>query len=197
MRTFNVSSWCLLKAHRWAAPSVATTGTLDRALVAFTPDSTSEPGARIRKATRCAEIESHDSHTIRSQSPTGYNSPNSTTSSARFLAGDGDRAIIIRIHGQEFNSFRRKTRSKALHEFKLHRQESSSRLRNPALASPSRSMIVRTSRRNARAGRASRPRGLPKVSLRLGLVLGELLSFVYTCRYKAALLESARPWRRK
>ena len=27
------------------------------------------------------------------------------------------------MHGQEINSFRRKTRSKALHEFKLHRQE--------------------------------------------------------------------------
>jgi hypothetical protein len=27
------------------------------------------------------------------------------------------------VHGQEFNSFRRKMRSKALHEFKLHRQE--------------------------------------------------------------------------
>ena len=27
------------------------------------------------------------------------------------------------IHGQEFNSFRRKARSKAPHEFKLHRQE--------------------------------------------------------------------------
>jgi len=30
---------------------------------------------------------------------------------------------ILRVHGQEFNSYRRKTRSKALHEFKLHRQE--------------------------------------------------------------------------
>jgi hypothetical protein len=30
---------------------------------------------------------------------------------------------ILRAHGQEFNSFRRKTRSHALHEFKLHRQE--------------------------------------------------------------------------
>jgi hypothetical protein len=27
---------------------------------------------------------------------------------------DGDLGYIIRIHGQEFNSFRRKTRSKAL-----------------------------------------------------------------------------------
>jgi hypothetical protein len=35
----------------------------------------------------------------------------------------GDLGYIIRIHRQEFNSFRRKTRMKALHEFKLHRQE--------------------------------------------------------------------------
>jgi hypothetical protein len=39
------------------------------------------------------------------------------------LGWDGDLGYILRIHGQEFNSFRRKTRSKALHEFKLHRQE--------------------------------------------------------------------------
>jgi hypothetical protein len=39
------------------------------------------------------------------------------------LGWDGNLGYIIRIHGQEFNSFRRKTRSKALHEFKLHRQE--------------------------------------------------------------------------
>jgi hypothetical protein len=39
------------------------------------------------------------------------------------LGWDGDLGYIMRIHGQEFNSFRRKTRSKALHEFKLHRQE--------------------------------------------------------------------------
>jgi hypothetical protein len=39
------------------------------------------------------------------------------------LGWDGDLGYIIRIHGQEFNSFRRKTRSKALQEFKLHRQE--------------------------------------------------------------------------
>jgi hypothetical protein len=30
---------------------------------------------------------------------------------------------ILRIHGQECNSFRRKTRAKSLQEFKLHRQE--------------------------------------------------------------------------
>lgn len=39
------------------------------------------------------------------------------------LGWDGNLGYIIRIHGQEFNSFRRKTRSKVLHEFKLHRQE--------------------------------------------------------------------------
>ena len=39
------------------------------------------------------------------------------------LGWDGNLGYIIRIHGQEFNSFRRKTRSKALHEFELHRQE--------------------------------------------------------------------------
>jgi pRiA4b ORF-3-like protein len=39
------------------------------------------------------------------------------------LGWNGDLGYILRIHGQEFNSFRRKTRSKALHEFKLHRQE--------------------------------------------------------------------------
>jgi hypothetical protein len=39
------------------------------------------------------------------------------------LGWNGDLGYILRIHGQEFNSFRRKTRSKALHQFKLHRQE--------------------------------------------------------------------------
>jgi hypothetical protein len=39
------------------------------------------------------------------------------------LGWDHDPGYIIRLHGQEFNSFRRKTRSKALHEFKLPRQE--------------------------------------------------------------------------
>jgi hypothetical protein len=39
------------------------------------------------------------------------------------LGWNGDLGYIIRVHGQEFNSFRRKMRSKALHEFKLHRQE--------------------------------------------------------------------------
>ena len=39
------------------------------------------------------------------------------------LGWNGDLGYIIRVHGQEFNSFRRKMRSKALHEFKLHGQE--------------------------------------------------------------------------
>jgi hypothetical protein len=39
------------------------------------------------------------------------------------LGWNGDLGYIIRVHGQEFNSFRRKRRSTALHEFKLHRQE--------------------------------------------------------------------------
>jgi hypothetical protein len=39
------------------------------------------------------------------------------------LGWQGNLSYILRIHGQEFNSFRRKTRRKALHEFKLHRQE--------------------------------------------------------------------------
>ncbi len=39
------------------------------------------------------------------------------------LGWDGNLGYIIRIHGQEFNSFRRNTRSKVLHEFQLHRQE--------------------------------------------------------------------------
>jgi hypothetical protein len=39
------------------------------------------------------------------------------------LGGDGDLGYIVRVHGQEFNSFRRKTRSKTLRELKLYRQE--------------------------------------------------------------------------
>jgi hypothetical protein len=39
------------------------------------------------------------------------------------LGWNADLGYLIRVHGQEFNSFRRKTRCKALHEFKLHRQE--------------------------------------------------------------------------
>src|ERR1700732_3803132 len=38
------------------------------------------------------------------------------------LGWNGDLGYIIRVHGQEVNSFR-KMRSKALHEFKLHGQE--------------------------------------------------------------------------
>ena len=38
------------------------------------------------------------------------------------LGWSGNLGYIFRVHAQEFNSFRRKTRSKALHEFKLHRQ---------------------------------------------------------------------------
>jgi hypothetical protein len=34
-----------------------------------------------------------------------------------------DLGYIVRVRGQEFNSFRLKTRAKALHELKLHRQE--------------------------------------------------------------------------
>src|SRR6266446_5350521 len=36
------------------------------------------------------------------------------------LGWNGDLGYIVRVHGQEINSFRRKPRSKALHEFKLH-----------------------------------------------------------------------------
>jgi hypothetical protein len=39
------------------------------------------------------------------------------------LGWNGDLGYIIRVHGQEVTSFRRKSRSKALDEFKLHRQE--------------------------------------------------------------------------
>src|ERR1700676_3773382 len=39
------------------------------------------------------------------------------------LGWNGDLGYSIRVHGQGFNSFVQKTRSKALHESKLHRQE--------------------------------------------------------------------------
>jgi len=39
------------------------------------------------------------------------------------LGWGGNLGYIFRVHAQEFNSFRRKTRSSALHEFRLHRQE--------------------------------------------------------------------------
>jgi len=42
------------------------------------------------------------------------------------LGWDGNLGYIIRIHGQEFNSFRRKTRSKALHELNCIDRKSSS-----------------------------------------------------------------------
>lgn len=39
------------------------------------------------------------------------------------LDWSGDLDYVFRIHGREVNSFRRKTRSHTLHEFRLHRQE--------------------------------------------------------------------------
>jgi hypothetical protein len=39
------------------------------------------------------------------------------------LGWDGDLGYIIRFHGQEYNSYRRKTRSTALHELRLDWQE--------------------------------------------------------------------------
>ena len=48
------------------------------------------------------------------------------------LGWNGDLGYIVRVHGQEINSFRRKTRSKALHEFKLPAGEVPLRLRHPA-----------------------------------------------------------------
>jgi hypothetical protein len=36
---------------------------------------------------------------------------------------DGDLGYLVRVHGQEFNSFRRKTRSRVLQEMNLPRQE--------------------------------------------------------------------------
>ncbi len=39
------------------------------------------------------------------------------------LGWEGDLGYIVRIHGREFNSFRRKTREAALGDFQLHRQE--------------------------------------------------------------------------
>ena len=41
----------------------------------------------------------------------------------RVLGWGGDLRYSFRIHGKEFNSFRRRTRSKPLREFRLHRQE--------------------------------------------------------------------------
>ena len=39
------------------------------------------------------------------------------------LGWSGNLGYIFRVHAQEFNSFRRVTRSKTLHEFRLHQQE--------------------------------------------------------------------------
>ena len=39
------------------------------------------------------------------------------------LGWDGHMGYIFRVHGQEFNSFRRRTQSKKLLDFQLHRQE--------------------------------------------------------------------------
>jgi hypothetical protein len=39
------------------------------------------------------------------------------------LGWSGNVGYSFRIHGQEFNSFRRRTRSKPFQEFRLHRQE--------------------------------------------------------------------------
>jgi len=39
------------------------------------------------------------------------------------LGWSGNLGYIFRVHAQEFNSFRRKTRSKILYKFKLYRQE--------------------------------------------------------------------------
>ena len=39
------------------------------------------------------------------------------------MGWSGDLGYSFRIHGQEFNSFRRRTRAKSLREFRLHRQE--------------------------------------------------------------------------
>ena len=39
------------------------------------------------------------------------------------LGWESGTGYAFRIHGQEFNSFQRKTRSKKLRDFRLHRQE--------------------------------------------------------------------------
>ncbi|HET6892763.1 MAG TPA: plasmid pRiA4b ORF-3 family protein, partial [Pyrinomonadaceae bacterium] len=41
----------------------------------------------------------------------------------QILGWSGDLGYSFRIHGKEFNSFRGRTRSKPLREFRLHRQE--------------------------------------------------------------------------
>jgi hypothetical protein len=85
------------------------------------------------------------------------------------LGWNGDLGYIIRVHGQEFNSFRRKTRSKALREFKLHRRKSSSTSATPSICGGGTfaSWIFRTSkatmRRSVRVAEALRPRSFAEV----------------------------------
>ena len=55
--------------------------------------------------------------------PDGMKLPEFADAMRAVLGWRGDLGYIVRVHGQEFNSFRRKTRSKALHEFQFHRQE--------------------------------------------------------------------------
>src|SRR6202140_3324618 len=69
------------------------------------------------------------------------------------LGWNGDLGYIVRVHGQEINSFRRKTRSKALHEFKLTPAgEVPLRLRHPAHVGVGRSGLGYS------GGRGRRPR---------------------------------------
>src|SRR5260221_12295695 len=86
------------------------------------------------------------------------------------LGWNGDLGYIIRVHGQEFNSFRRKTRSKALHEFKLHRRKSSSTSATPCICGNGTfaSWIFRTgstanTRRSVWVAAALRPRSFAEV----------------------------------
>jgi hypothetical protein len=53
----------------------------------------------------------------------GMNLPDFNDVFCAMMGWSGGMGYILRIHGQEFNSFRRKTRTRAFHEFKLHRQE--------------------------------------------------------------------------
>ena len=86
------------------------------------------------------------------------------------LGWNGDLGYIIRVHGQEFNSFRRKTRSKALHEFKLHRQKKFLCVCDPCICGSGTfaSWIFRkgskvTTRRSVWAAAALRPRSFAGV----------------------------------
>src|SRR5664279_5189169 len=49
------------------------------------------------------------------------------------LGWSDNLVYIFRVHAREFNSFRRKTRSSALHEFRLHRRKSSSTSATPCI----------------------------------------------------------------